>query len=112
MDRDTVEKQYQHFLTQHPNGKISKKSFHEMIKDCYPGVDTEKLEKHIFRLYDKNNDGHIDFREFMVVLYIMSSGTPQDNLKQIFRVFDISNDGSISLRELKQIVRDLFLIMN
>merc|ERR1711872_1771 len=112
MDRDNVESQYQNFLTQHPDGRISRKSFHDMMKDCYPGTDTEKLEKHIFRMYDKNDDGHIDFREFMIVLYIMSSGSPQENLKQIFRVFDINNDGSISLKELKRIVRDLFLLIN
>ena len=48
-------------------------------------------------------DGHIDFREFMIVLYIMSNGSPEENLKQIFRVFDINNDGTITLK-----VRELF----
>ena len=57
-------------------------------------------------------DGHIDFREFMIVLYIMSNGTPQDNLKQIFKVFDINNDGFISLKELQRIVKDLFHLIN
>merc|ERR1711962_1025754 len=112
MERDAVEKQYQNFLTKHPDGKISRKSFHDMMKECCPGTDTEKLERHIFRMYDKNDDGHIDFREFMIVLYIMSSGSPQENLKQIFRVFDINNDGTITLKELQKIVRDLFLLIN
>ena len=76
-------------------------------------------------------DGHIDFREFMIVLYIMSNGTPEENLNQIFRVFDINNDGKITLKvrmisvcsvlsiivvisvqELQKIVRDLFLLIN
>jgi len=112
MDRDKVESQYQNFLTRHPDGRISRKSFHDMMKDCYPGTDTEKLEKHIFRMYDTNDDGHIDFREFMIVLYIMSNGSPEENLKQIFRVFDINNDGSISPKELKRIVKDLFHLIN
>jgi len=112
MDRTKVEAQYQNFLSQHPDGRISKKSFHEMMKECYPGTDTEKLERHIFRMYDTNDDGHIDFREFMIVLYIMSSGSPEENLQQIFRVFDINNDGAISLKELKRIVKDLFHLIN
>ena len=67
-----------------------------LFQVCYPSTDTEKLEKHIFRMYDSNGDGFIDFREFMLVLYILSSGTPEENLKQIFRIFDINNDKSIS----------------
>merc|ERR1712223_1284006 len=107
-----VESRYQNFLKLHPDGQISRKSFHAMMKECYPGTDTEKLERHIFRMYDTNKDGHIDFREFMIVLYIMSNGTPQDNLKQIFKVFDINNDGFISLKELQRIVKDLFHLIN
>merc|ERR1711902_348105 len=107
-----VESRYQNFLKLHPDGRISRKSFHSMMKECYPGADTEKLERHIFRMYDTNKDGHIDFREFMIVLYIMSNGTPQDNLKQIFKVFDINNDGFISLKELQRIVKDLFHLIN
>merc|ERR1712073_108186 len=103
-----VESRYQNFLKLHPDGRISRKSFHSMMKECYPGADTEKLERHIFRMYDTNKDGHIDFREFMIVLYIMSNGTPEENLKQIFRVFDINNDGTVSQKELQRIVKDLF----
>merc|ERR1711878_6556 len=103
-----VESRYQNFLKLHPDGRISRKSFHSMMKECYPGADTEKLERHIFRMYDTNKDGHIDFREFMIVLYIMSNGTPEENLKQIFRVFDINNDGTVSQKELGRLVKDLF----
>ena len=48
----------------------------------------------------------------MTVLYVMSSGTPEQNLQQIFRVFDINNDGKISVAELKKIVKDLFHLIN
>ena len=57
-------------------------------------------------------DGSIDFREFMIVLYVMSNGSPEENLRQIFRVFDINNDGKISVSELKRIVKDLFHLIN
>eukprot|EP00091_Calanus_sinicus_P015248 TRINITY_DN33306_c0_g1_i1.p1 TRINITY_DN33306_c0_g1~~TRINITY_DN33306_c0_g1_i1.p1 ORF type:complete len:106 (-),score=45.24 TRINITY_DN33306_c0_g1_i1:39-356(-) len=48
----------------------------------------------------------------MIVLYVMSSGTAEENLRQIFRVFDINNDGQISVAELKRIVKDLFHLFN
>merc|ERR1712106_885065 len=112
MEREQVEHQYQPFIQRHPDGRISRKSFHQMMKECYPGADTERLERHIFRMYDSNQDGYIDFREFMVVLYIMSNGTPEENLRQIFRVFDINNDGKISVPEMRKIVSDLFHLIN
>ena len=83
-----------------------------MMRLCYPNADTSNIAKHIFRMYDFNQDGSIDFREFMIVLYIMSNGSPEDNLKQIFRILDVNNDGSISPTELKHVVRDLFHLVN
>ena len=86
--------------------------FRELMRKCYPAANLTKLEKHIFRMYDTNNDNHIDFREFMMVLYILSKGTPEQNLEQIFRIFDINNDHEISRSEMKKIVKDLFTLLN
>jgi Ca2+-binding EF-hand superfamily protein len=47
----------------------------------------------------------------MIVLYVMSSGSAEENLRQIFRIFDINDDGSISFKELKKIVKDLFHLL-
>ena len=110
--RESVDEQYENFLGKHPDGKIKKKEFSAMMRQCYPDADTDKLEKHIFRMYDSNSDGSIDFREFMIVLYVMSNGSPEENLQQIFRVFDINNDGTISMKELRRIVKDLFHLLS
>ena len=108
ISRGQIDDQYENFLEKHPDGKITKRNFRNMMQACFPESDIAKLESHIFRMYDKNGDGHIDFREFMIVLYVMSDGTPEENLKQIFRIFDINNDGSISQEELRCLVKDLF----
>lgn len=106
--RDQVDEHYENFLGKHPAGKITKTDFRNMMQSCFPDRDLSKIESHIFRMYDKNGDGHIDFREFMIVLYIMSNGTPEENLKQIFRIFDINNDGTLEPKELDKLVKDLF----
>ena len=109
-NRDDIKQQFDNFLVKHPDGKIDKGEFKEMMKTCYPDAKAENLENHIFPMYDFNGDGHIDFQEFMIVLYIMSSGTREENLGQIFRVFDTNRDGTISQDEMKRIVKNLFYL--
>ena len=46
-------------------------------------------------MYDTNGDGHIDFREFMIVLYIMSNGTPEENLKQVTKKKNLFKKGRL-----------------
>jgi len=102
-----VEGKYSKFLDQHPEGKIDKKEFKRMVSESLPGGGGATVGGHVWRMYDTNMDGSIDFSEFMMALQIMSSGTLEENLEQIFRVFDINNDGRIEKREMRRIVKDL-----
>lgn len=106
-DKSQLEAQYQVFLTKHPDGHISKSSFKLMLSEGFPGANVKNLSKHIWRMFDIDNNGFINFKEFRMVLHVMSYGSSKDNLKQIFRVFDINRDGKIDPQELKKIVKDL-----
>ena len=108
--KDDVKENFRQFLVNHPDGKISKGQFKVMMQTCYPDAKADNLENHIFPMYDFNNDGHIDFQEFMIVLYIMSAGTREENLGQIFRVFDTNKDGTISEDEMIRIVKNLYYL--
>merc|ERR1719510_729992 len=83
-----------------------------MISLCYPRADTESLEKHIFRVFDTQATGTIGFRMFMLVVYALSRGTPEENLRQIFRLTDINDDGRVTKDELQLIVDDILLLSN
>ena len=108
--REDVKAQFDTFLKKHPDGKISKSQFKQMMKACYPQAKDENLDNHIFPMYDFNGDGHIDFQEFMIVLYVMSNGSREENLGQIFRVFDSNRDGTISQDEMLRIVKNLYYL--
>ncbi|QQP42313.1 Neuronal calcium sensor 2, partial [Caligus rogercresseyi] len=95
LDRSQVDSYYKNFLTDHPKGKIN--------LNLSDSKNVDKFAKHVFRMYDANDDGSIDFQEFMVILYVLSSGGPEDNLKQIFKVFDTNRNGSINMKEMKKI---------
>merc|ERR1712213_164552 len=112
MDTAQVKEHFNAFLTAHPNGKMKPKEFREMVEKTMPKSDASKMEKHVFRIYDTNNDGYIDFVEFMLVFYIMSDGTPQEVLEKIFRVFDANSDGTITKKELTRLIKDMYGLLN
>ena len=108
LGREKLEEQHKNFLSNHANGHMSKKSFTKMMKESHPGVNTKKLSRHIFRMYDTNGDGFVDFKEFLLALDVFNNGSAEQNLKQIFRVLDINNDGKVHVMELIEVVRDIF----
>merc|ERR1711936_1342173 len=100
LDAAQVKEAFDSWVAEHPNGKMKPKDFREMMSKALPKKDAGKMEKHVFRIYDSNNDGYIDFPEFMIVFYIMSDGTPEEVLGKIFRVFYVNSDNSITKKEL------------
>merc|ERR1711868_189273 len=98
-DEAQVRECFDNFLAEHPNGK--------MEKALPSSKDAKNMEKHMFRLYDSNDDGSIDFVEFMIVYHIMTDGSPEEVLTRIFRVFDVNSDGEISKKELKKLIKSM-----
>ena len=85
-DGETLRTQFANFIEKHPSGCINRKDFHDIVSECYPSKNYAKIEKNLFNMYDTDRNGTINFKEFMMALYIMSSGSPEENLRQIFRV--------------------------
>ena len=50
----------------------------------------------MFRFYDQNRDGAVDFVEFMTVFYIMTEKSPQEIMTKLFQMFDVNHDGVVS----------------
>ena len=82
--------------------------FKQMVYKMLPVSEAEKMESHVLRVYDENNDGVVDFTEFMVMYYIMSDGTPEEVLIKIFRIFDVNSDGVISNTEMIKLITDMY----
>eukprot|EP00091_Calanus_sinicus_P000871 TRINITY_DN1082_c0_g1_i3.p1 TRINITY_DN1082_c0_g1~~TRINITY_DN1082_c0_g1_i3.p1 ORF type:complete len:196 (+),score=73.26 TRINITY_DN1082_c0_g1_i3:221-808(+) len=108
LDEAQVKEAFNAFVAEHPNGKMKPKDFREMMSKALPKKDASKMEKHVFRIYDSNNDGYIDFSEFMLIFFIMSDGTPEEVLTKIFRVFDVNSDGTITQKEMTKLIKDMY----
>jgi len=111
LGEEQVREQFQAFVSTHPDGRMKRKEFNEMIQKAMPNEDASKIEKHMFRVYDSNDDGYIDAVEFMLIYHIMADGSPQEVLAKIFRVFDQNSDGTITEKEMKRLVKDMFILI-
>ena len=112
LSKDDIRTRFDQFLLQHPDGKIAKDDFAEILHACYSNCDIKKIEDYVYRMYDQDRDGWIDFKEFTMVLYMMSSGSPEDKLRQMFRIFDVNNDGVITQLEMTKMVREMFQVLD
>merc|ERR1711953_1637921 len=108
LTEDQVRNTFTSFIADHPNGRLMPKDFRQMMQKALPKKDATKMEKHVFRIYDTDGSGDIDFTEFMVVFHIMSDGTPEEVMSKIFRVFDLNGDGVITAAEMNKIVKDMY----
>merc|ERR1711936_33773 len=107
LHRDKLLEQYKRFLRKHPSGKLDFSGMKTMLNESIPKADTSGLVEHVWRIYDTNLDGEIDFREFMLALSVMSKGSAEENLRQIFRLFDVNSDGRLEKEELSRVVGEL-----
>ena len=57
-----------------------------MYSRILPKEDPTMIVNHLFRIFDRDNSGSIDFSEFVLATDITSSGTPEEKLKWTFRV--------------------------
>ena len=54
-----LEKWYQKFIKEYPDGFISKPQFENMYQSFFPKGDAREFADHIFRTFDGNADGRI-----------------------------------------------------
>ncbi|XP_004689583.1 PREDICTED: lysophosphatidylcholine acyltransferase 2B-like [Condylura cristata] len=65
--------------------------------------------KQLFNLFDSNNDGYIDFREYVIGLTVLCNPSNTEKiLKLSFKLFDLDEDGFITEQELTAILRAAF----
>jgi len=101
-------RQYRHDCIQHGHGrKLTMKlnEFKDMYEEIFPGGDADKFAEHVFRTYDKNGDGVINFKEFIMNLNIQLKGSHEDKLNWLFDLYDVAKNNYISRNEALEVIQ-------
>ncbi|XP_049925103.1 recoverin a isoform X2 [Epinephelus moara] len=96
---------YQSFLKECPSGKITKQQFEGIYASFFPNADPTEYARHVFRSFDTNADGTLDFKEYIVALHLTSGGKTLQKLEWAFALYDVDGNGTISKSEILEIVR-------
>jgi Ca2+-binding EF-hand superfamily protein len=77
---------YKGFRADCPDGNLHKSKILEIYNMILPNGDSSVFVDQIFRIFDKDGNGYIDFKEFMLATDMTKTGTPEEKLKWAFKV--------------------------
>ncbi|CAF3398996.1 unnamed protein product [Rotaria sp. Silwood1] len=93
---------YNELKSRCPNGKMTKK---DMLK-CYKDLSTCDMDKiehvvsAIYKAFDTDNDGKVDFREFVIGFLLTTKGSMEEKLDYTFQLYDVDKNGYIDQSEI------------
>ena len=68
----------------------------------------EQYCEHVFRTFDTDQNGVIDFEEFLLAMYVTSAGTAEEKLTWAFRMYDVDGNGVIDPEEMLKVVQAIY----
>ncbi|XP_076440899.1 hippocalcin-like protein 1 [Babylonia areolata] len=105
---------YKDFVKSSSKGRddlfLTEQEFVKVYNSVYPGESAE-FARHVYRTFDLDHDGRVDFREFLIGLSFSGSSDLEKRLGWAFRVYDVDNSGYITIDEMRQIVQSVFRMM-
>lgn len=97
-------KVYQKLFKQHcPKGNhLSRKDFKSVYNQLFPG-DCSEFADQMFRTFDTDGDGKVDFLEFLTGLCMTDSDDVNEKIEWAFKMYDVDGNGTISMDEVKKL---------
>ncbi|XP_076462744.1 neuronal calcium sensor 2-like [Babylonia areolata] len=107
--RQEIRHWYRGFMKDCPDGQLTEQKFMEVYCQFFPEGKPDQFCRHVFRSFDKDGSGSIEFKEFLLAINITSNkGNPEDKLKWAFNMYDIDGNGTIEKGEMELIIKAIY----
>ncbi|XP_011921372.1 PREDICTED: lysophosphatidylcholine acyltransferase 2 isoform X1 [Cercocebus atys] len=104
LDWDGVRKQLDEYASIASSSKGGRIGIDEFAK--YLKLPVSDVLRQLFALFDRNHDGSIDFREYVIGLAVLCNPANTEEIIQVaFKLFDVDEDGYITEEEFSTILQ-------
>ena len=93
-------------LDENGDGKLSKQELINGYKKYFSEENTEALVNSIMKEVDTDDNGFIDYNEFLKATVDINKILSNENLQNTFKLFDKDGNGKISMQELKFVLQN------
>jgi Ca2+-binding EF-hand superfamily protein len=107
-EETTIREWYKRYRIECPDNQMTQEKFIEMYRTYIPGGNAERLCEIVFKKYDSNKNGSLDFEEFILGMDMTNAATAEEKLKVAFRMYDLDGNGELDLDEMIKIVEDIY----
>ena len=106
-DESDILRWFKGFRKECPTGYFARDHVKRLFTKMFPAGNGTVFTNNIFRVFDNDNNGFMDFKEFLMALDVTTCKTSEDKLKWTFQLYDIDGNGTIDLQEMIAIIEIL-----
>ena len=107
-DEATIKEFHKSFMEDCPTGQLTRDKFIDLYKMLIWTRNAEQYCEHVFRAFDIDQNGVIEFDEFLLALHVTSAGTAEEKLTWAFRMYDVDGNGVIDPEEMLKVVQAIY----
>ncbi|XP_071359953.1 A-type potassium channel modulatory protein KCNIP2-like [Trachinotus anak] len=102
---------YRGFKNECPSGVVNEETFKNIYSQFFPQGDSSMYAHFLFEAFDTQNNGTVNFEDFVVSLSIILRGSITDKLNWAFNLYDLNKDGCITREEMTDIMHSIYDMM-
>ena len=107
-DEATIKESHNIFIKECPNGRLTPDNLLDLYEPFFCKRKAEQYCNHVFRTFDTDQNGFIDFEEFVLAMYVSSDGSAKEKLTWAFRMYDVDGNGVIDPDEMGKVVEAIY----